>query len=104
MSTPDDIPPSPIRSSRNLKKIIEKLQNKHELQEYVEQLTAFNAYHLTDVAEEMRQNLMLHGLDEDDLYEIHEYLMVSFDGDLMKTENQKLTQDRADDLSGMIST
>lgn len=97
MSTPDDIPPSPIQ-------IIDKLQNKHDLLEYVEQLTAFNAHHLTDVAEEMRQNLMLQGLDEEDLHEIHEFLHVSFDGDLMKTEDRKLTQDRADNLSVMIST
>lgn len=104
MSIPDDLPPSPLRSSRNLKEIIEKLQNKHELHEYVEQLTAFNAHHLTDVVEEMRENLMLQGLDEEDLHKIHEYLLVSFDGDLMKTENRKITQDRAIDLLGMIST
>lgn len=104
MSIPDDLPPSPTRSSRTVKKIIEKLQNKHELLEYVEQLTAFNAYHLTDIAEKMRQNLMLQGLDEEDLHDIHEFLLVSFDGDLMKTENRKLTQKRADDLYGLIST
>lgn len=103
MSIPDDIPPSPIRSSRNLKEIIDKLQNKHELQEYVEQLTAFNAYHLTDIAEEMRQNLMLQGLDEEDLHDIHEYLLVSFDGELMKTEDRKLTEKRANTLNDMIS-
>ena len=104
MSIPDDLPPSPIRSSRNLKEIIKKLQNKHELHEYVEQLTAFNAHHLTDVVEEMRKNLMLQGLDEEDLYEIHEYLLVSFDGELMKTEDRKMTQDRANDLLEMINT
>ena len=103
MSIPDDIPPSPIRSSRNIQQIIAKLQNKHELQEYVEQLTAFNAHHLTDVAEEMRQNLMLQGLDEEDLHDIHEFLLVSFDGELMKTEDRQLTEERAHELSGLIS-
>ena len=104
MSIPDDLPPSPIRSSQTIRQIIRKLQNKHELQEYVEQLTAFHAYHLTDIIDEMRQNLMLQGLDEEDLHNIHEFLMVSFDGDLMKTENQKLTQKRAIKLSGLINT
>ncbi|MFC1600183.1 hypothetical protein ACFL3T_04105 [Patescibacteria group bacterium] len=104
MSIPDDLPPSATRSSRTVQKVIGKLQNKHELQEYIEQLTAFNAHHLTHVTEEMRHNLKLQGLDEEDLHEIHEFLLVSFDGDLMKTEDRKLTEERAHELSGLIST
>jgi len=104
MSTPDDLPPSTIRSSRTIPKIIEKLQNKHELLDYIEQLVAFNAHHLTDVAEEMRHNLKLQGLDEEDLHEIHEFLKVSFDGELMKAEDKKLTEKRAEELTQIIHT
>jgi hypothetical protein len=103
MSTPDDLPPSAIRSSRNIHKIIDKLQNKHQLKDYIEQLTAFNAHHLTDITEEMRHNLLLQGLDENDLHEIHEFLLISFDGDLMKTENQDQTEKRATELNGLIN-
>lgn len=104
MSTPDDLPPSPTRSSRNIKKIIDKLQNKHQLKDYINQLTAFNAHHLTDITEEMRHNLLLQGLDENDLHQIHEFLLITFDGDLMKTENREETEKRAIKLNGLINT
>ncbi|MFC1810858.1 hypothetical protein ACFLZH_05135 [Patescibacteria group bacterium] len=103
MNTTDDQPPPVDLPSGNLKEVIKKLQNKHELLEYVEQLTAFNAHHLLDVTEELRERLLLQGLDENDLREVHEYLKVTFDGDLMKSEDRKLTQKRARDLTGFLN-
>jgi len=103
MNKADDQPPPADLPSPSLKKVISKLQNKHELLEYIEQLTAFHAQHLSDVVEEMRERLLLQGLDEDDLHEIHEFLQVTFDGNLMKTEDKKLSQKRARDFSAFLN-
>lgn len=103
MNTSDDQPPSADLPSKSLKNTINKLQNKYELLEYVEQITAFNSYHLSDITDELKNRLMLQGLDENDLREIHEYLKITFDGDLMKTENRKLSQKRAHDISAFLN-
>jgi len=103
MNTTDDQPPPADLPSGSLKIAIDKLQNKHELLEYVEQLTAFNAQHLSDVTEELRERLLLQGLDEDDLHDIHEFLKVTFDGDLMKSEDRAITQRKARALSYFLN-
>lgn len=103
MSTSDDLPPSAIRSSRNIQKIIEKLQNKYQLKDYIDQLAAFNSHHLKEIADNLRHELQLQGLDDDDLYEIHEFLLITFDGDIMKTENKKETEKRAKELNELIN-
>lgn len=98
----DDQPPSPVSAPNTLKQAISKLDNKHELLEYVEHLTSFNAHHLFDVTNDLRQRLMLQGLDEDDMRSIHDYLEIEFDGDLIKTDNKEVTLKKADLLNKLI--
>lgn len=97
-SSVSDLPPS-----TKLKEVIKKLQNPHELHEYIEQLTAFNAHHLSDITTEIRHKLMLQGLDEDDLHEIHEFLKITFDGEIMKLEDRKLSQKRAREFTAFLN-
>ncbi len=103
MHTTDDQPPSSEPPSPSLKETIAKLDNKYELHEYAVQLAAFNAYHLSDIINELKQRLMLQGLDEDDLFNIHEYLGISFDGDLIKSSDKLLTQKRVHELTSFLN-
>lgn len=108
MSTTDDNPPSddqppPIRISRDVKRVIGKLTNSYELRDYAFHIAAYHAQHLTDEAAEYRRRLLLQGLDEDDLFTIHEFLNIKFDGELMKMSDKKLTEKRAEILESFIT-
>lgn len=95
MSTSDDIPPSesddfppPVRE------VVDKLDNKNELSEYLNHLSAYHTHHLSDLTQELQERLLLQGLDEDDLYNLHEFLAVEFENGLLRTGNKKLTETR----------
>jgi hypothetical protein len=103
MHTTDDQPPSSEPPSPSLKETIAKLDNKYELQEYAMQLSSFNAYHLSNIADDLKERLMLQGLDENDLRNIHEYLGITFDGELVKYTDKKFTEERAHNLSAFLN-
>ncbi len=104
MKSKDDQPnASDLPPSTKLQNIIKKLHNPHELYEYIEQLTAFNEPHLADITAELRNGLMLQGLDQNDLHEIHEFLKITFDGDIIKLENKNLSQKRAREFSAFLN-
>jgi hypothetical protein len=101
MSTPDDKPPSddypPPRNS-NLKKIIQKLSKKHELREYIKYIASYHAAHLIEERKNLQERLLLQGLEEKDLFIIHKFLQIEFDGDLIKISDKGLTKKRANIL------
>ena len=103
MSTTDDQPPSDedpptVNIPRNLTRVIRKLSNAYELHDYVKHLAFYNAHNFEDEAAELKHRLLLQGLDDNDMYTIHDYLKVDFDGELMKIADQKKTEKRANIL------
>ena len=102
MSIPDDQPP-PSSPSKGVENAIHKLQNKLELADYMNHLVYLKTNQLSEVTEEMQEKLMLQGLDEDDLYHIHDFLEVSFDGELIKTPNEEISKKRLIQLSKLLN-
>ena len=103
MSISDDTPPSddfppPARLTKTVKAIVSKLNSKNELIEYLDHISAYNSYHLSDLTQELQERLLLQGLDEDDIYALHEFLAINFDNGLLYTTNRKTTEKRADIL------
>ncbi len=102
-STSDDQPPPNIGISRDVKKVIRKLSDSYELREYVFHIAAYHAQHLTDEAAGYRKRLLLQGLDEKDLFTLHEFLNIKFDGEVMKMSDKSLTEKRAKILELFIT-
>ena len=96
MSIPDDKPPSDKPPS--IKKIIEKLSDKHGLKDYAEHLV----FYQDEETNRFKELLLLQGLDEDDMFTIHEFLNITFDGDIIKIHNRKLTEKRTKQLIGLL--
>ena len=108
MSTTDDKPPSdddppPDNIPKNLTRVIQKLSNTYELRDYVQHLAVYHAHDLMHEATELKQRLLLQGLDDDDLYVIHEFLKITFDGDLMKIADRSMTENRAQKLGVFLT-
>lgn len=97
----DDKPPSE-GISRNLKHVIQKLSDGYQLRDYAFHISSYHTQHLTEEAAQFRKRLLLQGLDEDDLFIIHEFLNIKFDGELMKMSDKKLTEQRAETLGSFI--
>jgi hypothetical protein len=100
---PPDSPPDPDNLPKNLTRVIQKLSNTYELRDYVQHLAVYHAHDLTDEAIELKQRLLLQGLDDDDLYAIHEFLKITFDGDLMKIADRSMTENRAQKLGVFLT-
>ena len=103
MSTPDDQPPSdqppPKKTTIHVKRVIGKLTSKYELSDYVRHLVFYDGeQHLVDEATRLREGLLLQGLDEEDLFDIHEFLHIKFDGNIMKIANKGITERRTREL------
>lgn len=95
MSTPDDIPPSTVQ----VKRVLRKLTSKYELSDYIRHLVFYDEeQHLADESKRLRERLLLQGLDDEDLYDIYEFLQIKFDGELMKIANKAITERRTRQL------
>ncbi|MFC1656143.1 hypothetical protein ACFL3C_04705 [Patescibacteria group bacterium] len=101
--TSDDKPPPNLGISRDVKRVIRKLSDSYELRDYAFHIAAYHAQHLTDEAAGFRNRLLLQGLDEEDLFTIHEFLNIKFDGELMKMYDKNLTEQRAEMLGSFIT-
>jgi len=91
MSISDDIPPSDDFPPP-MKKAIDKISNKSGLNNYLTHLSAYQSYHLLDLTRELQEGLLLQGLDQNDLYSLHEFLAIEFDNGFIKTNDKELTK------------
>lgn len=97
-NSPSDEDPPSKNLPEALEKAIKKLTDKYELHDYVQHLTAYHTHHLTNETSTFKDRLLLQGLDNNDMYAIHNFLNITFDGELMKMANQSLTEKRAKTL------
>lgn len=100
MSISDDLPPSddsppPKTLIQPIKDTLGKLENKNELSEYLDHLSAYHTHHLSDLTRALQEKLMLQGLDEDDLFHLHNFLAIEFENGFLNTANKELTEKRA---------
>lgn len=97
MSTSDDIPPSDDFPPP-IKQTVAKLSNKNDLEEYLNHISAHHTHHLSDLTHELQERLLLQGLDEDDLFDIHEYVAVIFENGMLQTHDKLLTEKKVKQL------
>ncbi|MBA4337138.1 hypothetical protein C0416_05215 [bacterium] len=94
LPSPNDSPP-PRALTKRVKKAIEKLRNKNELSEYLSHISTCHTYHLSELTSELQEKLLLQGLDQDDIYDLHNFLAIEFENGLLKTLDKEVTEARA---------
>lgn len=99
----DKPPPLGIREKNNIKHIVNKLSNRYELSDYATHLIIYRAHHLTEEIENLKQQLLLQGLDEEDLHMIHEFLGIEFEGEICKILNRIHSEKRLKSLLGFLN-
>ena len=97
MSTSDDLPPSDDFPPP-IKQTVDKLDNTIDLGQYLDHLSAHHTHHLSDLTQDLQERLLLQGLDENDLFDLHKFVAVEFENGLLRAGDQNLTEKRVEQL------
>ena len=97
MNTTDE-PPPPDSISPEIVRIVRKISNRKSFTDYLQHIASAHANQYFDILSELKNQLLLDGLDDEDIHVLHQFIKINFDGDLIKIADLDSTKTQAQKL------